>query len=62
MLYSRDVPTGWIAIFRGGYELEVRLDRMRPEAVWVQSSRGASWLGAVGRGMTSKGTSGHSCS
>jgi hypothetical protein len=34
LLYSRDVPTGWIAFFRGGLELELRVDRLRPEAVW----------------------------
>lgn len=29
-IYSRDLPTGWLAIFRGGWELELRADRWRP--------------------------------
>lgn len=38
MLYSRDIPTGWLAIFRGGWELELKADRWRPEAVWYGPS------------------------
>lgn len=34
MLYARDVPTGWIAIFRGGLELELVVDGARPFARW----------------------------
>lgn len=41
LLYSRDVPTGWIAIFRGGLELELRTDLPRPAARWF-SPRGVS--------------------
>ena len=37
LLYSRDVPTGWIAFFRGGVELEVRLDGLHPFAYWSLS-------------------------
>lgn len=34
MLLSRDVPTGWIAIFKGGLELELRTDLVRPVVRW----------------------------
>jgi hypothetical protein len=34
MLYARDVPTGWIAIFKGGLELELLVDGPRPVARW----------------------------
>lgn len=34
LVYSREVPTGWIGFFRGGFELEVRTDLPRPMAYW----------------------------
>jgi len=38
MLYARDVPTGWIAIFRGGLELYLRTDLPRPAVIWSCST------------------------
>lgn len=42
LLYSRDVPTGWIALFRGGLELELRVDCEKP-IVWWSTIRGPAF-------------------
>jgi len=34
MLYARDLPTGWLCIFRGGFELELLVDGPRPVVRW----------------------------
>lgn len=33
-LYARDIPTGWVAFFRGGLELEVDVTGWAPVARW----------------------------
>jgi hypothetical protein len=46
MLYSRDIPTGWLAIFRGGLELYLRTDLPEPAAIW--SGAEGAWLARWG--------------
>jgi len=33
-IYARDTPTGWVAYFGHGLELEIRLDLEVPVAAW----------------------------
>jgi hypothetical protein len=49
MLYERQTVWGWVGLFRGGVELEVRHDAPERSAWWITSA-GVS-LGAARWGM-----------